>query len=77
MNLMPVFIETAYKLKRKDLLEKYKVNICMECGCCAYVCPARRRVVQVMKLSKPILSDYLIEKKAAEENKKDKEANKK
>ncbi|MEL7609333.1 MAG: electron transport complex subunit RsxC [Bacillota bacterium] len=62
MHLMPVFIESAYKLKRADLLERHKVNICMECGCCAYVCPARRRLVQVMKLSKPILKEYLSEK---------------
>lgn len=72
MHLMPVFIESAYIQKRKDLLEKHKVNICMECGCCAYVCPARRRLVQVMKLSKPILREYLNNK--AGRAKKDKEA---
>lgn len=63
MNLMPVQIETAYRVKRPELLDQLKVNLCIECGCCAYVCPARRRLVQVMKLSKPILKEYRNQKK--------------
>ncbi len=69
LKLMPLNIETAYKLKKPELLEKYKVNICMECGCCAYVCPAKRRLVHVMKLSKAMLRDYQSAKKAEEERK--------
>lgn len=70
MELMPFSIETAYKLKKPALLEKYKVNICMECGCCAYTCPAKRPLVHVMKLSKAMLRDYQAAKKAEEEKKK-------
>jgi electron transport complex protein RnfC len=66
---MPLNIETAYKLKKPELLEKYKVNICMECGCCAYACPAKRRLVHVMKLSKVMLREYQAAKKAEEEKK--------
>jgi electron transport complex protein RnfC len=69
LKLMPYSIETAYKLKKPELLEKYKVNLCMECGCCAYTCPAKRRLVQVMKLSKAMLRDYQTAKKAEEEKK--------
>jgi len=25
---------------------------CKECGCCAYVCPARRRIVHMIKFGK-------------------------
>lgn len=67
MRLMPYAIETAYKLKKPELLERYKVNVCMECGCCAYVCPAKRRLVQVMKLAKPVLRDYQAARKAGQE----------
>jgi electron transport complex protein RnfC len=74
LKLMPFSIETAYKLNKPELLEKYKVNICMECGCCAYTCPAKRRLVQVMKLSKAMLRDYQTAKKAEEDKKKQKEA---
>jgi len=55
MNLMPSFIETAYELKKTDLLRQYKVNLCAECGCCAYLCPAKRPLAQVMTLSKRML----------------------
>ena len=57
LNLMPSFIETAYRLQSVELLEKYKVNVCMECGCCAYVCPAKRELVLVNKLSKQFLRE--------------------
>ena len=77
---MPAEIESAYKAKDFELLGELKVNICMECGCCAFVCPARRPLVQVNKLAKAGLRDYqkqqkeLAEKqKAREEAKKQKE----
>jgi len=69
MRLMPYAIETAYKLKKPELLERHKVNVCMECGCCAFVCPAKRRLVQVMKLAKPLLRDYQAAQKAERERK--------
>ena len=35
----------------------------MECGCCAYVCPAKRHIVQTNKLAKAKLNKYLREQK--------------
>ena len=58
LKLMPFAIETAFTLKKPELLEKYKVNVCMECGCCAFICPAKRPLVHVMKLSKAMLRDH-------------------
>jgi len=55
MNLMPSFIEEAFELKKVELLKQYKVNMCAECGCCAYLCPAKRPLAQVMTLSKKLL----------------------
>lgn len=69
LKLMPLNIETAYQLKKPELLEIYKVNLCMECGSCAFVCPAKRRLVQVMKLSKPMLKSYQDKQKAGKEAK--------
>lgn len=34
------------EMERFRLLEEEKVSLCMECGCCSYVCPARRPLVQ-------------------------------
>ena len=58
MNLMPAYIATAYAAKDAKRLEQLKVNICMECGCCSYVCPAKRPLVQTNKLSKALLKNY-------------------
>jgi electron transport complex protein RnfC len=55
MNLMPSYIESAYELKRLDLLDAYKVNMCAECACCTYLCPAKRPLAQVMTQSKNML----------------------
>jgi len=66
MSLMPPNIETAFSLKNLDRLEHYKVNMCIECGCCAYICPAKRRLVQVMQLSKELLWKRKQERRAAQ-----------
>ena len=39
----------------------------MECGCCAFVCPAKRPLVQVNKLAKNMLWEYNAKLKADEE----------
>ena len=49
-SLMPAAIEKAYKAGNVDALKALKVNLCMECGCCAYVCPAKRNLVSVNRL---------------------------
>lgn len=67
MNLMPVEIEHAYAMHDPVQLKKYKVNLCMECGCCAYVCPAHRPLVQTNKLAKAELLAYAKGKKAEAE----------
>jgi len=64
MNLMPPNIENAYELKNPELLKKFKVNMCAECACCAFTCPAKRPLVQVMKLANNMLWEYEQEQKA-------------
>lgn len=65
MSLMPPNIENAFELKKPELLRKFKVNMCAECACCAFTCPAKRPLVQVMTLSKNMLWEYEQEQKAA------------
>lgn len=77
LNLMPAAIETAFELKKPEVLKELKVNLCMECGCCAFVCPAKRPLVQVNKLAKGMLNKYNAELKAEAEKKKAKEEAKK
>ena len=56
-NLMPVAIERAYKNGDADKLVALGVNICMECGCCSYVCPARKELADTNKAAKAFLRD--------------------
>ena len=61
--LSPCDIFAAFNKKDGAALEKLKVNLCMECGCCSYVCPARKNLVQVNKLAKSLLKEYQMSKK--------------
>ena len=44
--------------ERMERLEEYSLNLCMECGACSFVCPARRPLVQNIRLAKSTLRDY-------------------
>jgi electron transport complex protein RnfC len=57
MFLMPRDIETAYITKNYTDAHKLDVNACIECGVCSYVCPARRPLVQAMRMCKRVLRD--------------------
>lgn len=70
LRLDPRAIAKAYKLDLCEELKKLCVDLCMECGCCAYVCPANRHIVQTNKLAKARLNKYLNEQKAKKEDKK-------
>ena len=59
LKLMPSQIETAYNAGNMEKLKELKVNICMECGCCSFGCPAHRPLVQTNKLAKAKLAAYL------------------
>ena len=56
-GLAPASILLAYKKKDTALLEKLSVETCMECGCCSFICPANRPLVQTNKLSKALLKE--------------------
>ena len=44
MNLMPARLSRAFKDKNVEALREYNVMSCMNCGCCAYSCPARKQL---------------------------------
>ena len=56
-NLMPTVFEHAYHDGDLEALEKHKVMLCMECGCCSFVCPAKRPLVQTNRLAKAALRE--------------------
>ena len=52
MALMPGTLSVQIENERYDLADNWRVLDCIECGCCAYVCPAYRPMVQHMKRAK-------------------------
>ena len=56
-KLAPTTIFRAYEKKDAAALTELSVEACMECGCCSFVCPANRPLVQINKLSKQFLKE--------------------
>ena len=56
-GLEPASIAQAYEKKDIADLKALSVLTCMECGCCSFVCPANRPLVQLNKISKQLLRD--------------------
>ena len=58
MGLNPTVYSDALTLSITEQvakLEQASLNLCMECGCCSYVCPAKRPLVQNNRLAKAAL----------------------
>ncbi len=56
-GINPAGIARAYDKKDFETMEKLGANLCMECGCCSFVCPARIPLVQKNKLAKLALKE--------------------
>ncbi|MBR6726402.1 MAG: electron transport complex subunit RsxC [Clostridia bacterium] len=56
-GLAPASIASAYGKNDTAELRALSVETCMECGCCSFVCPANRPLVQMNKLSKQLLKE--------------------
>ncbi len=67
LRLDPRAIARAYKQDDAEALQTLCVDLCMECGCCSYVCPAKRHLVQTNKLAKGKLRAFQAKQKAAKE----------
>ncbi len=52
IHLLPLFI-SRYSLNGDyEAAEKYRAMDCIECGSCSFVCPAKRPLVEAIRLSK-------------------------
>ena len=62
LNLNPTAYAGALSLniasERVARLEKEKVMLCMECGCCSFVCPASRPLVQNNRIAKAEVKEF-------------------
>lgn len=54
---MPTSICQAVDSKDTSAMLDANILNCMECGCCAFVCPAKRHLVNNIRLGKQILNN--------------------
>ncbi|MBR6044238.1 MAG: RnfABCDGE type electron transport complex subunit C [Ruminococcus sp.] len=52
LGLMPAEFERAYDRRDREALNRLKINLCMNCGSCSYVCPAKRPLAEKNQLAK-------------------------
>lgn len=66
MNLNPTNFAKAMGMAnsadRAEILDAAKVNLCMECGSCSFVCPAKRPLVENNRLAKADLREFNAQK---------------
>lgn len=55
LNLMPMELDKAYRKRDTEALNQYKLSLCMNCGCCTYVCPSKRKLAETNQLAKDFL----------------------
>jgi len=66
MRLMPTALDSHSREHDIDGLREYNVMDCIECGCCSYVCPAKRYLVQSIRNGKAAYRVALAAEKAKE-----------
>lgn len=52
VSIMPLFIGSSVEQGMYDKAEAYNAMDCIECGCCTYICPAKRPLVQWIRMAK-------------------------
>jgi electron transport complex protein RnfC len=52
MRLLPCTLSECVEAEDYAGAEAYDVLACIECGCCAFECPAHRPLTQLMKQGK-------------------------
>ena len=55
MHLQPLELSNAADRGDLDALKSYHIMNCMECGCCSYICPAKRHLVQNIRVGKALI----------------------
>ena len=67
MNLEPVFMYMYYSKGDYEMMEKYHITDCFECGSCSFNCPARMPLTHAFKTAKLMFQAKAAKEKAAAE----------
>lgn len=52
MDLVPYLMGSYSDCGMWEELERFNIEDCVECGCCAYICPTKNPLVQLIKVGK-------------------------
>ncbi len=64
-GINPPALAKAYRDNDIEGIKKAGAEICMECGCCSFNCPANRPITQTNKLAKALLREAAMKEKEA------------
>ena len=64
MRLSPALIVRELKAGNLEKAKSFGLMDCIECGCCAFVCPAKVNLIQRIRLGKGIVRQKMAEEKA-------------
>ena len=67
MNLEPVFMYMYYSKGDFEMMQKYHITDCFECGSCSFNCPARMPLTHAFKTAKLMFQAKAAKEKAAAE----------
>jgi electron transport complex protein RnfC len=76
MRLSPALIVRELKAGNLDKAKSFGLMDCIECGCCAFVCPAKVNLIQRIRLGKGLVRQKMAEEKAKAQAKAAKEGGK-
>ena len=65
-GINPPMIAKAFKNNDIEGLKKAGAELCMECGCCSFNCPANRPITQTNKLAKAVIREAAMKEKEAQ-----------
>ncbi len=63
MGLMPLYLSAYSKKEDYDMMKKYHITDCIECGSCSYVCPSRKNPLERIRIGKQMTLAKLREQK--------------
>ena len=64
MRLSPALIVRELKAGNIEKAKSFGLMDCIECGCCAFICPAKVNLIQRIRLGKGIVRQKMAEEKA-------------
>ena len=67
MRLNPVLILREIAAGNYNKAKRFGLMDCIECGCCAFVCPAKIKIVQRVRLGKNVIRQQMAEARVKEE----------